>query len=206
MGHIALLLRHAGRSVPHDIRPAALQHRPRPRRRGHRVGSHLHAHCRRDNTPGPLRAALLPRVRGEYHPHRLHVHCLRILHAVGAVAAAELVVLINGDLHHHRRVAELRLCADYQRRIEKVAVHLPARGITDVSVWAVLLRHAEFARVGVVSHLGGEIRGGGAVETWTDGCAVYEVQGIAAEGSYARCQDLADCIDDGVCIHGQRRR
>ena len=176
VGHLPLLLRHAGGSLPHDVPATGLPDRPHARRYRLRVGAGVPVDGDRHKPRGPVRTALLPRLRRVRDPDGLHVHHQRILHAVGAVAAPELVVQQHRVVDNHRRRAELRLRADHRRGPAAVAVHLPVGRVAYVPVWAVLLRCAQQSRQCVVPDQGGEVRGRGEIEIWADWCTLHQVQ------------------------------
>jgi hypothetical protein len=70
------------------------------------------------------------------------------------------VVLCDGAVYDCGICVELRVCADYGRGFEEVAVHLSPRRLSDVPVRHLVFLHSQLAGVGMVSHPGRAHRGG----------------------------------------------
>lgn len=145
LGNVDVLLRDAGRFISYDVRAAEVRYGTDNWERGLRLGGGVHVHRGGDRLARALRAAVLLGICRERHPDRLHVHHQLVLHAKGAGVAAELVVLRYGAVYHHWRGTELRVRADPGWCAEAVAVHLPARRISDLYIRYLLLLHTELA-------------------------------------------------------------
>ena len=112
LGNLDVLLWHARRPLSPHLLPPTLQHRPRPRRRRHLVGSCGHAYRDRDFLAGSLRSTLFSRLCGKHHPYRFHVYRQWVLHPERAESETELVVFFHGRVDDHWRRLELRVCAN----------------------------------------------------------------------------------------------
>lgn len=143
LGHFPILLRHAGRLVPHDLCSSTLQSRAHPRRRSNPLVANLHVDRGRHYPSGSICPAILPGLRRKHHPNWLHVYRVWLLHAARTSSPTIVVVLLHGSLYHHRRRAELRLCANRLGELEEVAVYIHPSGLSDVLVWNMVFFYPE---------------------------------------------------------------
>ena len=146
MGHLIILLRHARRTLPTNIRPATFQPGTHPWRRRTAMESNLHVDSRCYRLQGIVCTAFLFGIRGKYHPNGLHDNSKQLLHATRTIRSPVLVVQFHRPLHYHRRRVELRLRANHVRRAEEVAVYLPARWVSNLPLRMLLLLYPQFLR------------------------------------------------------------
>jgi len=97
--------------------------------------------------------ALLLEICGINPPNGLHVYYQRLLHAKWSGSPSILVVL-HRPIHHHWKRAELRVCPDYRRSPEAIAIHLSPRWVLGGIIWPVVLRGPELSRFCLVCHTG----------------------------------------------------
>ena len=168
LGYLNVLLRHASRSLPNDLRIAKIQYGQNTWRRCLLLGVYLHANRSRNKLAGTLRPTFLSWLRREHHTNELHVHYLLILYPEGTSFATELVVLGYRDIYNCWRSYELWIWSDQGWNVETLAVYLPLGWIPHVPLWVGLLCCPEFAHHGVV--LDRRTRCCyGALEVWADG-------------------------------------
>lgn len=178
LGYLNVLLRHASRSLPHDLRTAKIQYGQNTWQHRLLLGIDLHANCSRNKLAGTLRSTFLSWLRREYHTNELHVHYLLILYPEGTGFATELVVLGYRGIHNCWRSPELWIWSDQGWSVETLAVYLPVGWIPHVPLWVGLLCRPEFARHGVVLDQGRTRCCYGALKVWADWSTVHEVQAL----------------------------